>query len=355
MTGSLSAARTALQSVKQKQQNIEMTDGISLLSLKHHILISYLRSLVLVSSRRLLGDSLIERSPPSQPFSAVERGRRGIGAGDIVDTLLEDRVILEKIDVLDSKMRYQIEKLVRIAEEPATSNDATEDPLVFKPNPQALVPESAEKTDSRDSYGGDYDQEDQIYRPPRLAPMPYVEKSKNQSRKDRPPVPSALANLAADPHRPYEETTSGLGGTAALASGRAKYLKRVQDYEEDNFTRLIMKKSDAKRRARDEADLALGADLGGGGPSRRSRAGGLEDEFNDVLRSVNRVSGGRSQGDGYEELRKRGKKASVIERSKQKRDHAETEMDVEEPAPRMKKRTRFELDTKTAKKKIKKH
>lgn len=225
------------------------------------------------------------------------------------------------------------------------------DPLAFKPNPQALVQESANyEEDHRERKSG---QDDEIYRPPRLAPMPYVDSSANKKRKDRPPVPSALATLATDPHRPYEETTSGLGGTAALASGRAKYLQRLQDYEEDNFTRLVMKKSDAKRRARDEADIALGADLGGSS-SRHSRVGGFEDEFSDVLRSVNRVSGGRSQGDGYEELRKRGKKASLIERSKQKRDHTEADIDNDEPAPRLKKRTRFELATKTAKKKFKK-
>jgi len=195
---------------------------------------------------------------------------------------------------------------------------------------------------------------DGIYRPPRLAPMPYVEKSKNKSRRERPPVPSALSNLAADPSRPYVESTSGLGGTPGLASGRAQYLKRVKEFEEENFTRIVMKKSEARQRARDEEDLALGGDLGGGTSSRgRRRAGGLEDEFGDVLKSVSRVTGGRSQGDGYEELRQRGKKMDVLSRSRgesRKRD-AEAD-DVIIDAPRMKKRSRFELETKVAKKKL---
>lgn len=184
-----------------------------------------------------------------------------------------------------------------------------------------------------------------VYRPPRLAPMPYIEKSKKGSRRDRPPVPSALAALVADPSRPYEEATSGLGGTPSFASGRAKYLQRIQNYEEENFTRLIMKRSEAKRRARDEEDLALGGDLGGG-LVRHSRAGGFEDEFGDILHSVSRVSGGRSQGDGYEELRERGKKLAVLERSRKKRDIGE----VDGEPPGLKKRSRFELETKAAKK-----
>jgi U3 small nucleolar ribonucleoprotein protein LCP5 len=227
------------------------------------------------------------------------------------------------------------------------------DPLAFKPNPHALINSDV---DGREGVSGgkeldEPDEGDGIYRPPRLAPMPYLEKSKKQSRRDRPPVPAALATLSADPYRPYEETTSGLGGAPSLASTRAKHLQRIQDYEEENFTRLIMKKSEAKRRARDEEDLALGGDLGGAS-GRRSRAGGLEDEFGDILRSVSRVSGVRSQGDGYDELRKRGKKMAILDRSRQpKRDSAQ--VDDSDEAPRLQKRSRFELEMKSVKRKLK--
>ena len=235
------------------------------------------------------------------------------------------------------------------------ASDTFSDPLSFKPNPMALMQTESAATqvssNGKDVRDNGALNDDMIYRPPRLAPMPYVEKSKNQSRRERPPVPSALANLSADPSRPFVESTSGLGGAPAMASGRAQYLKRLKDFEEDNFTRLIMKKSDAKRRARDEEDLALGGDLGGGSGGRR-RAGGLEDEFSEVLRSVSRVNGGRSQGDGYEELRKKGKKMDVLERSRNKRDSMEDEDLVDEPR-RTKKRSRFELETKVAKKKLK--
>jgi U3 small nucleolar ribonucleoprotein protein LCP5 len=193
---------------------------------------------------------------------------------------------------------------------------------------------------------------DGIYRPPRLAPMPYVEKTKNQARQNRPPIPSALATLTADPSQPFLETTSGLGGAPALASGRAQYLRRLKNFEEENFTRVVMKKSDAKRRARDEEDLALGGDLGGGSGGRR--AGGLNDEFSEVLRSVSRATGTHGQGDGYEELRKRGRKLDVLERSRTKQLQTFGEDDDNDDSPRLAKRTRFELDTKVAKKKLRK-
>src|ERR1700722_9729175 len=94
-----------------------MKDGISLLSLKHHLLISYLQSLTLLSARRALGHSLAVKSPPPLPFISPDRGPRGSGAGDLVDSMVETRIVLEKTKVLESKMRYQIEKLVNLAAE----------------------------------------------------------------------------------------------------------------------------------------------------------------------------------------------------------------------------------------------
>jgi hypothetical protein len=35
-----------------------------------------------------------------------------------VDAMIESRIVLEKIKPLEAKLRYQIEKLVRVAEEP---------------------------------------------------------------------------------------------------------------------------------------------------------------------------------------------------------------------------------------------
>lgn len=103
--------------------DLDTTDGISLLSLKHHLLLSYIQSLSLVTAHRVLGHSLTSRSPQSQSFTAPSREARGSAAGDLVDTLVENRIILEKVKQLESKMRYQIEKLIRIAEEDAARTE----------------------------------------------------------------------------------------------------------------------------------------------------------------------------------------------------------------------------------------
>ncbi|KAF8654149.1 hypothetical protein AX16_003678 [Volvariella volvacea WC 439] len=367
MATSMRSAREVIKSLRDRT-DLESKDGISLLSLKHHVLLSYLQSLALVSSRRALGDSLLVRTRPELPFSSSDRSSRGADLGDLVDSMVEARIVLEKIKTLESRMRYQIEKLVRVAEEPEKSQDIVNDPLAFRPNPQNLMGNSDQESDASDA---EVDQapldgpveDDDIYRPPRLAPVPYIEKSKSQRRKERPPVPSALASLAysaADPSRPYQEATSGLGATPGLASARAAHLKRMTEYEEENFSRLVMKKSEARRRARDEAALALGDGLGGSSNPRRRVAGGLEDEFGDVLRSVERASGARGPGggigDGYDELRQKGKKKDVLGRSRAREEIVRDRSDAfgddnESTGLRARKKTRFEMERKLAKRK----
>lgn len=232
------------------------------------------------------------------------------------------------------------------------------DPLAFRPNVGNLVDQDSEeeiatgdhdrttrKTEQSGSRHMDADDSEQetnaIYHPPRLAPVPYVEPRKGQKSR-RPPLPIALTTLTqSDPHT---ESTSGLGGTPKLFSGRAKELKRMTEFEEENFTRLVMKKKDAVRRRRDEEDLALG---GTGLSSGRGRRGdGLAAEFDDVFRAVGRKPTGML--DGYEELRQRGKKGDALARSRQR-----PREDTDDAAnPRDRKRGRFERERSNLKKKL---
>jgi U3 small nucleolar ribonucleoprotein protein LCP5 len=123
----------------------------------------------------------------------------------------------------------------------------------------------------------------------------------------------------------------------------------MTEFEEENFTRLVMKKRDARQRRRDEEDVALGG-VPSAARSGRRRGGGLEDEFGDVLRSVSR-SRTSGVGDGYEDLRERGRKANVLERSR-KRDMGALEGDGADEGPKLRKRSRFEREAKVARKKI---
>lgn len=98
-------------------KTFDTRDGISLLSLKHHLMLSYLQAATLLIVHHGLGRSLVNRSPPNTPFASSSRPPRGDNAGDMVDHMVEDRLVLEKIKVLEGRMKYQIDKLVRVATE----------------------------------------------------------------------------------------------------------------------------------------------------------------------------------------------------------------------------------------------
>lgn len=340
-TDSLSSTRELLKRILDQKESspneFDTRHGISLLSLKHHLMLSYLQAAALLIAHRGLGHSLNHRSPPNVAFASSSRPARGGEAGDMVDHMVEDRLVLEKIKVLEGRMKYQIEKLVRVATEKQTSQNSINDPLLFRPNPQNL-----EELPDKSDFGGDGEgqEADGVYRPPKVAPMPYTEHKTKKDRRTH--VPAALHTLVhTDPSRPHMETTSGLGNMTALASKRARELQEMAEWEEMNMTRLVMKKKDARRRAQDEADIALGG-IGAGG----RRGGGLADEFGDVLRSVSRDRGGIT-GDGYEELRQRGKKMDVLSRANA-RKYDEISAD-EVDAPRQRKRSRFEKAIKASK------
>ncbi|EKM55969.1 uncharacterized protein PHACADRAFT_256961 [Phanerochaete carnosa HHB-10118-sp] len=350
MRKSMASVREVVRSLQEKVNSDEFDtkDGISLLSVKSQLMLSYLQSLVLLSAHRVLGHPLTERSPPKEPFSSTSRAARGPGAGDRVDSMIEGRVVLEKIKILENKMRYQIEKLVRVAEEsPETANNIVNDPLAFKPNPAALMNQEMSE-EEEEVEREDNEQRDGIYRPPRLAPMLYTEPIRGKDKKRSGPAPAALSALTRlDPAMPHLESTSGLGNTPALASKRAQELQRMAEFEEENFTRLVMKKKDMKRRKQDEANIALG---GIGVSGRHGRGGGLEDEFSDILRSVGRSRAGVA-GDGYEELRQKGRKESVLARSRARtRDDIVDEL--ADDGPRQRKKGRFEKEVKATKKRI---
>jgi len=194
-------------------------------------------------------------------------------------------------------------------------------------------------------------QEDNIYHPPKVAPMPYNEPNAKERRKARvPAAPSSLAYQSGnDPHL---ESTSGLGGGGnrglASTSVRARELARMNEYEESNMTRLVLSKKEAKRRRLDEENIALGGSgLGSHSGRGRARGAGLADEFGDLLRSREPRVG---MADEYEDLRARSKKMDAFERSKARRLPDAEEEGVE---ARPRKRTKFHQEVKKSKRRQK--
>lgn len=96
-----------LQRVKTGELTTEY--GLSFLEVRYHMLLTYLINLTYVVLRKCSGKK-IERDPS-------------------IDRLIEIRTVLEKIRPIDSKLRYQIDKLVKTA---VTGTSSSKDPINFK-------------------------------------------------------------------------------------------------------------------------------------------------------------------------------------------------------------------------------
>ena len=91
-------------------------------------------------------------------------------------------MLIEKLQPIDKRLRYQIEKLQRIASgsilNTETDDVAQADPLNFRPNPKSLL---AAQHDSDDEHGSDEEAEEEfsavaagkLYKAPKNVPMHY--------------------------------------------------------------------------------------------------------------------------------------------------------------------------------------
>jgi U3 small nucleolar ribonucleoprotein protein LCP5 len=132
------------------------------------------------------------------------------------------------------------------------------------------------------------------------------------------------------------ESTSGLstrpiqagGATNSVSAKRAAELQRMDQFEEENMTRLVTNKREMKRRRDDEEALALGYGVGGPARSRGRRQNGLEAELEGVL-------GERRSKGVWDGVKTMGERGSALERGKGSTSSA----------PR--KKARFEKDKRT--------
>ncbi|XP_065913499.1 neuroguidin-like [Dysidea avara] len=203
-------------------------EGVSLLEIKFHLLLSYLINLTHVMQIKVRGQSI-------NGCASVLR-------------LVEIRTILEKIRPLELRLNYQIDKLVKMA---ATGNALTNNhPLHFRPNPDNLVSkldesgsEEEEGSDDEDDGSKDKQSNKGVYVPPKLVAAHFSdEKVKRRQMLLR---KSAMnASVLDDLREEYSEAPLELQ-TSTQGLRKRKMIdreKEQQKFEEDNFVRLNMKR-----------------------------------------------------------------------------------------------------------------
>jgi U3 small nucleolar RNA-associated protein 3 len=223
----LNEVRMHIQPVidRVRSGKIETSQGISFLEMKYHVMIMYCTHIVFYLYLKAEG-----RSVKNHP---------------VVKQLVHLRTILEKIKPIDSKLKYQVDKLVRQANKPAGSSTKSQsggaDPLSFKPQPSQLL--SSKQREANDG--------DAVYRPPRMAAAEMVdEKSKAKEKRAREKAlakasRSSLVRQLRDEieQRPEEMETFG---TEEFVQDQDDAER--QRFEEEFFMRLPESKKDRAKR-----------------------------------------------------------------------------------------------------------
>lgn len=113
MNSNVKQVNDLVEGMLQKVKSGEMTTdhGLNYLEIKYHMLLNYLINITYIVLRKCSGQ-LIKNDP------SIER-------------LIEVRTVLEKIRPIDSKLRYQIDKLVKTA---VHGHVSATDPTSFKVN-----------------------------------------------------------------------------------------------------------------------------------------------------------------------------------------------------------------------------
>lgn len=235
----------------QKLQ-VNKLEGVSLLSLKNHTLLSYLNNLVLVILSHL------QRLREDEPIS-IETLK-----AEAVENSIIQRVSLEKgIKPLEKKLGYQLDKMIRsynrmladdekleskvekeqLSGDESSSEEEDEiDELSYKPDVSALA--SVSKSKNKSEAKND-DTSKEKYKPPKISAMapPTKEAASEKTAGDGRKLQSMEEYLLENSDLPQMETSVGATivnngrGGVKTAHDRQKE-KEIQDYEENNFTRL---------------------------------------------------------------------------------------------------------------------
>lgn len=236
-----------IQSFKSNPENFNSPKGISFLSLKNMLLIEYLTNLMQLTYLKTDGQK--------------------INGNPCVTRLAEIRTVLEKTKSIELKLKYQIDKLLKIASNTSTNEH---DPLSFKANLDNFNDSDADE-DKEGSDDEDDDKEqkdamdsksDAIYRPPKLVPMYNDIDETPEDRVKKQIEKIKKKALSSSVIKELENEYSGApeeirNNYANVFDNETREEKHKREYEEDNFLRKPKTKAELMKVKR----LAKGTNL----------------------------------------------------------------------------------------------
>ena len=227
----------------------DLSAGNSFVGLKNSLLLEYIANLAYLVLRKSSGKSI-------NGDKAVER-------------LVKVRTVMEKIRPIDQKLKYQIDKLVGIAEAGAVAED---DPLGFKPNPGQMMSklgsgdEDEDEDSEADGEGGAGDSTGKKYVVPKNVPQHFNEnktaEEMEQEQVNKKKRHQLSRSLIDELKTQYWDTPEEV--SHHVDTRKKKYIQEMKEqiaFEEDNFMRLPVTKADKQKRRMQMSTMGT---IGGG-------------------------------------------------------------------------------------------
>ncbi|XP_047516231.1 neuroguidin [Pieris napi] len=218
--------------VRVKDGEMTTDKGLSFLEMKYQMLLGYLINLTYIVLRKCSGEKI--ESDPS------------------IDRLIEIRTVLEKIRPIDSKLKYQIDKLVKTAVVGASSED---DPQSYHANPSNLMSkiDNSDEDSSEMSDSGEKpkDNKSNIYVPPKLAAVHYEEnvtRLDTEKNKERAKKQFLNSSVMRELREEYSEAPTEVTTGNYVKHSISKQEQEKTEYEENYLTRLPVTKAEKNRR-----------------------------------------------------------------------------------------------------------
>ncbi|KAG1446041.1 hypothetical protein G6F55_011710 [Rhizopus delemar] len=235
--------KNILKPLKEKIENkaIQTSKGVSFLEVKYQLMLQYVLEIAYIVHLKISGKK-IENHP-------------------VIESLVELRVILDKMKPVENKLKYQVDKLVRAAvignkkDEAVVAKTTMEavaaDPLAFKPNPMNLINKDQEEEEEEEEKAD-------VYRPPKLAPVAYNEGADQKNRKkerdeERMKEKASRSRIMKDLMAEMTENPEEVGVFGGVNEGIG-YGDRIDNlmaeknkYEEENYVRLAVTRKEKQR------------------------------------------------------------------------------------------------------------
>lgn len=221
----ITTARVLRQKLSDGELNTE--DGISLFDVKNKMFVGYLIDLTDICRMRVQIRSLVRN--------------------DALNRILEERTVLERIRPIEHKLKYQVDKLMKVLND---DNVDKNDPLNCKPNFSNISLDNLNEDVEHDAdnvEGADEEikkTKSGVYVPPRVAQMKFEDEEERMNKaleraKKRAVSSSIIKELRKEyDDAPEEEHDSLLHQKSKIG----KYLKERKRFEEDNFVRINLTK-----------------------------------------------------------------------------------------------------------------